>query len=174
MVFQSDDAVDEAKGFLQANTERKGMKSFDKYRARLRAGDPDAVFMQKLIDSYDLVVSDGQMANGFQAPSILLSIIEKDRDLAVRVFDLCYRLSAPITIHSDLLRGFADLDGRLEGFDVSSRRFVERVLSVGRDQIMKSIASAKAFRGAGGGKICSEGIMIAINHRLKNKIEAHF
>lgn len=172
IVFRSSGAKDEASGFLRANKHRKPMSSIDSFKALVTSGSDDAKFVQELVQSRGLVVKQTGKGN-FSAPGILLKLAQLDRARAKRVFHLAADICLPGGIHNEILKGLAMLDARLVEGSISDRRIRDRLIAVGRAELIRSMAQAKAFRGIGGERVLAEGLLNAINHRLRIKVEAN-
>ena len=171
VVFQTEGRREEASGFLRANRDRKPMTAVQAFAAMVTAGDKDAVFVQNLLDEQGLALSTSAATTGaFKATGCLLQIARRGHEHARRVLVAAIAACAGGSVHNDVLRGLGWIDTRL-GDPASFSRMTPRLKAIGRDEILRSISAAKAFRNAGGEKVYAEGILNAYNHRLRNKIE---
>lgn len=171
VVFESAGAKDEAEGFLRANRNRRAMSAIDAFKAQIASGNGDAIFLNDLVKTHGLKVGP-HSSNTFSAPGVMMRLISEDRARAEMVFRLTYEICAGAYLHSDILQGLFLLEARLENASLRDARLRVKLIEEGRDTILKKIAEAKVFRGASGDKVRAEGILNALNLRLRNKITA--
>jgi hypothetical protein len=172
IVFETSNTKQEAEGFLRANKHRKPMTAIQAFKASVTAGDEVAIFVAELVAKRGCVVRANQ-AGSFAAPGVLMQIASHDRDRATRAFNLAADICLPDIIHSEIIRGLAFLDARLASGNISEARIRSRLCQIGRSEILRSIAAAKASRRVSGDRVRAEGILNALNHKLRNKIEAN-
>ena len=171
IVFDSDGEMGEAEAFLRANKDRKPMTAIQAFKAMVAAGDKDAVFVKDLLAMHGLRVTQGPKTPGaFQSPGVILGIAKRGHDAASRVLSASIAACSGGAMHGEVIKGLGWIDTMAKD-DSLLPKMCPRLSRIGRDSILHSIASAKAFRQAGGEKVCGEGVLNAYNHRLRNKIE---
>ena len=171
VVFQTEGSREEASGFLRANRDRKPMTATQAFAAMVTAGDGDALFVQSMLCEHGFSVGDdGKSASAFQAPGALLKLARRDHAHARRVFAATLAACTGGKPHSEIMRGLAWIDISADDPGLLPK-MSPRLRALGRDELLRGVVNAKAFRGVGGEKVCGEGILNAYNHRLRNKIE---
>lgn len=171
VVFRTVGGQEEAAGFLRANKNRKPMAAIQAFKAMLKTGDKDAVFVQSLLDEHGLqLAAGGKSPHIFQAPGVILQIAARGHAHARRVMAAAFVACEGEQIHNEVLKGLAHIDASSDDTTILNR-LTPRLRKLSREEILRGIANAKAFRGAGGDKVCSEGILNAVNKGLRNKIE---
>ena len=171
VVFQTEGSREEAGGFLRANRDRKPMTAVQAFAAMVTAGDKDAVFVRHLLEENGMAVaSGGASQSAFKATGTLLKIARDSHDAARKVLSASIAACSGGAVHNDVMRGLWWIYSRMDDAK-AFERMNPRLSAVGRDEILRSIAAAKAFQGVGGEKVCGEGILKAYNFRLKRKLD---
>lgn len=173
-IFTLDGGVqDEALGFVAANTSRKPVSTYSKWKALVRAGDPTALFIKALIEKEGFVGSPAPGPNHVRCLGALQRICEKEADRAVisRLFPTIAALCRGADLSDRILGGCLFIEQKLpEGISLSDTRWRDRLLKVGRGALLESIASACGFFSAGGQRIWAMGIKEAVNKKLRLKL----
>jgi hypothetical protein len=170
IVFQSSGKRDEASGFLDANSKRKSMSSYDKFRAAVVAEHQKAEAVKRICRSLELeIVASAHSAGQCKCVGTLLDMAVEDEDRLHRVLgvcaDICNDASAPIK--ESLLKSLHYIDKFVEGG--LSARIATRARNIGHRRLLQSIQEAKAYHetcGARGGAI---GILKEINKGVRKK-----
>lgn len=170
VVFRSSGKRDEASGFLDANSKRKSMSSFDKFRAAVVAEHPKAAAVKRICRDLEVeIVASARSVGQCKCVGTLLDMAVEDEDRLHRVLrvcaDICNDSDAPIK--ESLLKALHYIDKFVEGG--LSARIATRSRDVGYRRLLQAIQEAKAYHetcGARGGAI---GILKEINKGIRKK-----
>jgi len=179
MVFETSEHTDEARGFLDANTNRKSMAVLDKYRAMLVIEDPVALKVKDLLTqaNRDPVLSysgrsnqPSTMGRAFNALDYLMSAVRTDSEAIERIWPLMIEVSDGRLLTKRLIQGFFYIERYLSNASITERLWRRRILQIGYDLLHKSIDETCSFEGRSGSAICAQGILRALNKGLRNKL----
>lgn len=166
MVFDMDSLPEEARAFINANTNRKAMTMVDRFRALIKADDHKALVISELVASAGRVVQSGSNARSFTAVDALNRCLQEDEQTMRRVWPLINEVCGTNNkITQSLIMGVWYLEKRLRpGESLVTTRWRERLLQVGHDAIMQSIEATAIFLGGSRGRrTCALGVAQAIN-----------
>lgn len=169
IVFESEGVGDEAKAFLRANKDRKPMTAMQSFKAMNVSVDPNAEFVNAMLDRAGMKVGNNGVKGAIQCVGALLGVAKLGHDRCQTVFDAAVAVCGSQALHSDIIKGFDYIYGRTDAATVV--KAAKKLQTIGREDVLKSIAAAKAYRLAGGVIPCGEGILNAYNHRMRHKIE---
>ena len=171
MIFEMDDIQMEALGFLAANTLRKPVSSEGKFRALKVAGDSLAIEAAALIEQAGRTVGAGSGPNTFRCLTSLQRCLKEDGAALRRIWPLLIRVCDQRPFHKNIIEGLFYIERRIGEDSLSSRNWSSRVIEVGFDALLEGSMKAAAYYAKGGAKVYAEGILNAINHRLRNRLE---
>lgn len=171
MIFEVDDIQLEALGFIAANTMRKPVNSEGKFRALKVAGDAIAIEAAALIEQTGRTVGSNSSSNSFRALSVLQHCLKEDAPAIRRIWPLLIRLCEGQTFHKKIIEGLFYIERRMGDDSLASKNWTNRVLEVGFEALLEGAMKASAYYAQGGAKVSAEGILNAINHRLRNRLE---
>jgi hypothetical protein len=167
MVFESVSIEEEAKGFLSTNTLRKPIASIDGFKARLVAGDEEALYIDRIL-RYNIIRlmkrTDGPLTMASVAACFgMVRESRPDFDQAVSIVaELCQNCP----VHHFLIQGMYYLSKNLDT-PLTDTRLRKRILSIGADGLVKAANKAVAYHDAGGSAIWSKGMLDEINKRVR-------
>lgn len=166
LVFISDGRVEEAKAFININTNRKGMSTLDKFKALLVANDPTAIKLRDLFNKYGILfdVKDSRKPKSLKTIAPCLTMVEQDKVAFETTLRICSVLCQDRYIHEKLIVGIYYLLTHLSNND---SRFEHRIYQVGAAKCLEGAEKASAFFSEGGSKVWGTGILTAINKGLK-------
>ena len=171
IVFDVDDIIDEACGFLSSNTLRKPVSAIDKFRAMCLSGDKHALSVNDLIKESGRVISDASDGKTVACVSALLRQAKDNMSILVSTWPLIVQLCSGRSISVYLVRAIWYLENNMpDGQSLNKGRWRDRLLSVGLDEVDRSIKSAAAYHGSMKPSSCADGILKALNHGLKNRL----
>jgi predicted NodU family carbamoyl transferase len=172
IVFASKGMADEATCFINANTKRKGVTAFSKFRAKLVAGDEFALLLSSILADNGLSPSQDSKGVGKVA---CIAACERMLRLSLPSFKKSISVAADLsrsdqTCVSDiLLGGLFYLDRHVLG-GIQSDKIAPRLQQIGALALTES-ARKMAYRiGSGGQRVWAEGMLETINRSLRGKI----
>lgn len=175
LVFESLTHIDEAQGFLSANTARRVISIVDRYRAMLVVQDPVALKVKALLEtadrSPDLRYRGNNEGKTIKCLEYLMAAITIDEEILDRIWPLLITLCEGRLITKRILQGTFYLERFLTNTSITERHWKRRFLQVGYDSITKSIDETTAFEGKAGSAICAQGVLRALNKGLRNKLK---
>lgn len=169
IVFPTDTISQEAKGFLECNTNRKAVSSYEKYRAGLAAGDEKCVFIADMCNEYGVAIDIGASSNKPRATKCIGWLLDKarcNREQFRSTVKTAAELCGECLIVYEMLCGLSYIDGNVEG-GLRSKRMLERLLAIGGEDLL--LAAKKHARICEGGtaQVWAAGMLKEINKGLR-------
>jgi hypothetical protein len=167
IIFETEGIEQEAQGFLDSNTNRKPMTMFDRHRARLVINDPVAVMIQKEADAQGVTLGKYARRDTVRCLSQLYYVAERWPEVYRLAFKVCCQLAKREAGHvgEKLFLGVWYL---LQAFD-HDRRLIARMNEIGALKLEQGALKASAYYARGGARIWAEGMLTALNFRLRVK-----
>jgi hypothetical protein len=169
MVYECDSVAKEAAGFLVTNSERKPVTAIDKFRSLIFTDDEAATVVRDIFEDLGLEISKTATRPGqikCVARCMTLASIGRDAfEKAIRLAERVCRDVSPVS--EDIVAGLFHLQKRHQLLD--DNRFVRRVIDIGHSAITDGIRRSKVFRQKGGEITLMEGILLAVNHKLRHR-----
>lgn len=170
IVFSTSGIHGEARGFLDANTNRKPMQSIEKFRAMLVAGDDTAEFVSDVLKNNGVsLVNRAQHPKELKSVTALLRMANADRDRFLRVMRAAAALSTEMYIAERVLLGLWYIDSRVSG-GILQGRIYKRLLQIGDRRLNEAACRAAAFYTRGGERVFASGMVEEMNKNLREKI----
>lgn len=172
IVFSVEDVAEEARGFLNANANRKPVSAVAKHRAAVVAGDPDAVALQQVLDEFGIEPNPTNDGNPDHI-SCIASAAKKSAE-SVEDFKLVFGVAIELARASDqqlpavLLDGLWYLNRNVEG-GVSNPRLRKRLFDTGASRLVEGANRAAAFFAKGGAKVWATGMLEVLNKGLQKR-----
>lgn len=168
LVFDVDDRTQEAAGFLVSNSERKPVSAIAKFKAMVMTNDPAAVSVSRVFDELSIEYSENPFgARQIKCIASCLRMASTD----VGAFRTCLSAAADVCgddpIHSDIIDGLFWIE-RNHGI-VTNPRFLRRLNSIPRAELLGSIGRFAAAEGKRGEKVSAMGILKCVNKGLRAK-----
>ena len=173
IVFESLTSKDEARGFLDANTQRKPITGFDRFRADLVTGDPGAILINRLCAATGRELNADPGPNHVRCVSTMRKHAANAPDVLESLWPLIHELFANQSVQEKLLDGLMYIEQHLpDGESLTDRRWKERVLRIGMTKLMDGAQQASAYYKRGGSRVWALGIVQALNykHRIELKL----
>lgn len=173
MVFECDTTEEEAKAFIGANTMKSEVSAFHKYRASLKAREPQALAIKAVLDKYGYRATDKSSAKyGFNAINTLKKLLKEDSDLADRTFEFCVQLAdGGEPIKGSVLRAVFRCAKKLrDREDILKGGLREKLASFGMDGIEVAMRREKHITGRGGELVEARAVLDLINKGRKRKV----
>ncbi len=173
LVFDIDDVAVEAKGFLNANGNRKPVSAIDKHRARIIAEDELAVKIQETLDALGLTLAkSARSAGDFGAISWAYRNAADDFETFRKVLTLSTEIcrDAGVPVAEKLVDGLLYIERNYEG-GVTERKLAARIRRVGAERLIEAATRAAAYFARGGARVFAQGMMDALNKGVHSKFE---
>jgi hypothetical protein len=171
LVFKTEGVKEEAIAFLDLNTGRKPVSSLGKFNAMITAGDQASLVVRKVTDDLGIVLKSAA-SKGKELKSVAWAVkrAAEDEEAFTRVMRAAAELCCDIPIQERLLDGLWYINERLPG-GIESKRFKERLQSVGVRRLLDAANKAAAYFVRGGASVWAIGMMDEINKGLRNKFQ---
>lgn len=171
IIYKLGDIREEAKAFLSLNGDRKPVTSSGKFKAEICAGDQVAAMVNKLILDSGRVLGSGNSANTVACIGILLACANENSERFKALWPVIVEFSKGRSIQNSFIKGLWYAEGKMpEGASFCRGRWMDRLLEVGYEAVTASIKKASAYHGAGTPKVLAEGILNAVNYKLRNTL----
>ena len=172
LVFNTNEAKQEARGFLAAQTQRKPITSVEKFRALVTVEDPAALIVQELLNSTGHAPGNGASSKSVKCIGILLKEANTDASILCKMWPLIASVSEGKVVHARLIEGLLYIEKRmLDGNSLTDRDWQNRVKKAGADALLDGASKAAAFYTAGGAKVWAAGMVEVINKGHRNRLE---
>lgn len=171
MVYSMDDLSDEAKAFLGKNLMITNVNSVDKYKASVVANDDTASKAAKLLAEFGVEVRvNAVKSTQIKCISTLMSMLEKNEELAKRCFVFVLGRSDESPVSAEVMRGLFALSQRLQSrLDVLDE-FGEKLARHSQREMLVRIRQMRAECGKGGEKVEALALLSLINKGRRNKL----
>jgi hypothetical protein len=170
MIFDVHDVKEEARGFINVNTNRKPPMSLAKYKAQITAGDEDVIFVRDLLESTNRVIGNRSKKEVVCVGS-LVWWARKDRDALIRIWPVLDALSPDSTVPIQLADGMMFLERAMDrGESLSDVQIRARLIQIGAEELVHEARASARYHGKGGGKVWADGIRNRYNKGLQRKL----
>lgn len=167
MVFESVSIEEEARGFLSTNILRKPIGSIDSFRAKLVAGDEEALYIDRVLRYNNIkLVKSADSPRSMSSVAACFKMVKESKPDFDQAVSIVAEMCQDCTIHHFLLQGMYYLSRNLDT-PLTDTRLRKRILSVGASELVKAANKAVAYHDAGGPAIWSEGMLNEINKRIR-------
>ena len=172
VVLDSKTQIDEARGFLTAQTQRKPITTVQRFKALLVVKDPSALIVDELVRQSGRVVGHSSCQSTVQCTSVLLRIAALNEKTLRKLWPMIVSLSSGHPIYERLVDGLFYLETHMpEGQSLLCQKWSKRLSNIGINGLMDSAAVASSFYKKGGAKVWATGFLNAINSGLRNRLE---
>lgn len=174
MIFESSGAADEAGVFLRVNGSRTGVQFVAKMKAMLVQKDPTALHVQRLVSEAGRTMSSASGPTTVACLSTIVRLHIKSPDVLASIWPIVIDLCRGVAIVDRIVDGLAYVEARLpEGTSLADKKWRDRILRIGPENLARSINAASSFYTAGGPRIWANGILEALNKGIRegNKLE---
>ena len=169
MVFESLSIEQEAQGFVTIQECRKPMASIDSFRAKLIAGDEDALYIDRVLRYNNIrVVTHTSAPRDLASVAACFGMVRESKSDFERAASIVSELCRDCTIHHILFQGMYYLSRHLDT-PLTDVRLRKRIRSVGAAGLITAANKAVAYHDAGGLAIWSKGMLDAINSGLRHR-----
>lgn len=173
VVHQIDNVQREAEAFIDTNTGRKPVQAHEKHKAALLARDEVAIMVQELLDSGGKhICTGGSAADGIKCIGLLNKLVSRSYDDLATIWPLICELTRGVYCSERIVDGLLFIEKHMpEGQSLSDRRWRNRILSIGNDDLVKAAGEGAAFFSKGGARPWAAGMINRINKGLRTKLE---
>jgi hypothetical protein len=173
MVFDVSDEREEAKAFVGTNTMVSNVSAFHKHRASVKAGEPNAIAVQSIIEKHGYIPTmDGKKPKGFAAINTLRTLVVQNPIKAEKVFAACVLIAGERDpISGEVLDGIYTCHSKLEGkADILTGQHLERLQFEGIKGIEMAIRREKHIVGKGGNLVAAKAVLDLLNKSKKRRL----
>jgi hypothetical protein len=170
IVFESNGSVQEADGFLKANTYRKPLSGLDRFKALVHSGDATAISVAALLESTGHNASSNMGNKDVHCVMTMLKWQVKCPVALSMVWPVIAKVCDEDKVVNSLVDALMYIEIRLQGQSISDEKITDKLLKVGYARIMKTITAARGFREGSSIEIAARGLLAEINKGLHNKI----
>jgi hypothetical protein len=174
MVFQTVTAVEEARGFLASNTDRRPLSALDRFRAQVTVGDGAAVLVQRLLDEAGYTLATGVAVDVRQTKcvGVMLRLAQADRASFLRAWPLILEVAAGGPIYELVVHTIGHVERRLDGTGESLTQdpWRQRLVRMGTTGILDATTRAATYHGKRGVRVWAIGLVDALNRGLRNRL----
>ena len=173
IVFESDDVIEEAKGFLAINTNRKPLNARAKFKAMVCSNDTSALLIHKLISQSGRIMNDTSDNTSIRCIGLLTKWARRNPVLLQNMWPLLTELLNGHIFHGRVVAGLLELQDRLDDKDkLYVGKLKERILSIGYDILLAEIMKASILGNTHGSSVeWAKALLGAINKGLRNKLK---
>jgi hypothetical protein len=174
MVFETETAVEEARGFLATNTNRRPLSALDRFRAQVTVGDEAATLVHRLLEEagYALATSVAFDGRRTKCVGVMVRYAKEDRESYLRAWPLILEVAAGGPIYERVVQAIAYVEQRLGGTGESLAKdpWHQRLVRLGPHGIRDATARAASYFVKRGEKIWAMGLIDALNRGLRNRL----
>lgn len=172
IVFETTSAQEEARGFLDANTERRAVTGHEKFRALLVIKDPAALMVNKLCMDSGREIGEAKGRVGVvSCVSCLLHHAREAQSTLQNVWPILVRLTASVPLQKVLVDGLMYIENRmLNGESLTMRKWQDRLIRTGATELVKGANKALGFYAKPSHRAVAIGMIQAINHGCRNRL----
>lgn len=168
LVFDVESKVQEASGFLVANTQRKPVTAIAKFRAMVMTEDAIAVSVDSVLKKLGVVVSDTpRTSREIKCVTNCLKHAANGAAFLEAVLRAAMSIDGDEPASRDLLDGLAWIQRKYEL--LSDARFMKRLSSMSRADITTAMSRFAAAEGHRGDKVSGLAILQCVNKGLRQK-----
>jgi hypothetical protein len=174
-VFDGEYIAEEANAFNDANCVRGPVRAFDRFRARLVAGDFDALAVNAALEQFGYRFTVGGTGQGcISCVEIVESLYRHGVEHMERVLGIVCTLHKGETFRGDIVKGLSYVDRhmmRKHKVGIERPDVAQKIMLVGPSAFDQNIRRHKAIYGHGGERILGVAIVELINKNKRcNKI----
>lgn len=173
IVFQTDNIMQEAIGFLDANAKRKPVNAIGKWKALLVSEDETALFVEMVLTKLNIsIVKNTWSTRQLKCIGWCLKRAKENKERFVNILELVSDLTERdgIPIPERILEAIWIIDSIIPN-GLHDPRLKKRIQEKGATVLLSAINRACAFYTTGGGRIWAEGVLTELNKGLTKKFE---
>ena len=179
MVFTSDgidtkeNLKNEAKSFININTTKSNVSSYDLHRAGVVAENKLDLAAKALLEKIGYSVKkDGSSKYGIAAIGTIKSIIKRNSEIADKTMHVLSQIAKGEPIPATVIKGFFYLSER--GINFEEKLIANKLKKADMAILSAVIQRECAIMGKGGERVCAKAILDFINKGRRKKISMSF
>jgi hypothetical protein len=173
LVFHMREQREEAKGFVEANTVRGPMRSYERFKGRLVAQEANALRVAAALDDIGYRVGTGQK-NELACIDAVEGAFNRDPESAAVALQVCADLYDGERIPDKVYKGLFCLENHLKskgGGSISRHDIYGKLKSITPTELLAEVRKSVAYHGKSGEKVYADGIAKFVNKKkTKNRI----
>ncbi len=170
IVFLTEDVAQEAKGFINANTLRKPISGFDRFKALIASKDKVAVKVNDVFEKYEIQPTrNANKGKQIKALSWAFNAAKADFVGFEKVIRVCSKLCQEHPLGVDIIDALFYINKNC--IDIENKRFLDRILKIGPEKMNDGICRAKAYHTSGAPFVRAQGVINEVNKGLHKKLE---
>jgi len=173
MVFHVVDEKEEAKAFIGTNTMVSNVSAYHKHRAYVKAGEPNALAVQSIVEKYGYVPSNCANKRGnFAAINTLRALVIQNGAEAEKVFAACVLIAVDgEPISGEVIDALYTCQAKLAGkADILSNGHLDRLAKEGLKGIEAAIRREKHIVGRGGAVVAAKAVLDLLNKGKQRRL----
>jgi hypothetical protein len=170
MVFEIEGPEAEAAIFAEASRSPRRLQSTDGFRADLRAGNPVAIAIDKMVRAagYEVLYdSTTTKRRSIRCVGALRRAYNSNPAACERSFLLCVAIAQGRLVRDALLQGIFYIESALEAAHSNKsllhRDYHDKLLAIGEDKLWEAIQESARYWKKGGAKVYASGILKMLN-----------
>lgn len=175
IVFQVDSVINEAEGFLGANSKRKPLTAVDKYKAMLVTRDPRAVMVESLLNAANRSMSKNSGPNTVSCAHVLIEAAEHKRDALITVWPIFSVISLDKPMSGNMLKALVYIQHKLKNDSLNEQRWIRKLTkTLGHDRLQTVMRQAALQLSHNSAKSHAIGIVGALNKNTNKPLDIEF
>ena len=173
LLFETKSIQEEAKGFLNVNSQRKPISTAHRHKAMVVSGDPVATCVQETIDQLGLsTTTDSKTPGHFGCLSWALNAAREDQEVFKTVLSVASKISLDDAepIHLTLLSGLTYINKHYAP-GILEPRMQARILHKRALSLHVAAKKSAILNNGGGAKIWAKGIVDELNKGIPKKFK---
>lgn len=172
IIFKTQHQYEEAEGFLRGNRGRKPITSVEAFRALVTVGNKEALVVQSLLQQAGKTAGEGMTPGTVKCVGVIQKWAQTNETALRRVWPLIVAVSSGMQIHTRVVDGLMYIETHLpDGKSLLDKEMYRRAIKVGATGLLAGAAKASAYFSGGGAKVWAAGMIDALNHGCKNRVE---
>ncbi len=167
MVFPIETVQEEAKGFLDTNTLHRQPRMIERFRAMLKLGDKNAVFVNDLINSSGYSIATSSHGRSIKCVGAMIKCAQLNVEALEFIWPLVVQVSEGRPVHERILQGLHYIQCHTDGL----QDYRDGVINAGYEGLLTAANNAMSFYTTGGPKIWAKGMLEAINKRRRKRLQ---
>jgi hypothetical protein len=177
IIFEGDGRLkSEAIDFLTINKNRKPLSGLETFKAMVVSNDPEAEKINQMIESAGLQLSNTKSPKSISCIKTISDRMKDDSKVMQRIWPLAIKFTEGHGIEKKIIDAMHYAERFLTDDKGNDRSLLEpeirkKLFEIGYELVMKSIFAAAIYRGRSNGAALAEGLINALNHRRRNKLQ---
>lgn len=170
MIYDIASVEEEARIFIDCNSNIETMTMASKWRAMLEGRDKIALELQSVCESLGIKVDPAGNTSGtaLHCVRVALRLLQDHRPAFLSVLPLAAEICQGESIANEVLGGLVYIEARLNNGDtITHPKWRKRLAAFGRAGLMRTIANTRALYNKGTHKVYAHALLLAVNKGLR-------